>query len=174
MKSQKFEIPGLLLLDLEPIADSRGFFLERFNTDKLLAAGIEFQAAQVNHSLSLPGVLRGLHYQVNPEQGKIIQVLSGRIWDVAVDLRPGSSTRGRYIAFEIAGDGKKALFIPAGFAHGFCVLGDEPADMLYVVDKPYNPQGQRGIRYCDPTLSIPWPIKDPILSNADREYPEMS
>jgi dTDP-4-dehydrorhamnose 3,5-epimerase len=164
-------LEGLKLVRPAQHADARGFFMERFNARLFAEAGLPSQFVQDNHSRSLPGVLRGLHYQLSPAQGKLVGVVRGRIWDVAVDIRPGSATFGQYYGVEISGDNGLLFWIPAGFAHGFCVLGDEPADLLYKLDAPYNPAGEGGIRFDDAELAIAWPVPARLLSDRDRGLP---
>src|SRR5947208_15331150 len=128
MQLTALDAEGLLLIELDIYRDSRGFFVERYNRERFHANGMEFDFVQDNHSRSLPGVLRGLHYQYDPPQGKLVGVVRGRIWDVAVDLRPGSPTFGKHAGVELSDENGLLLWIPPGFAHGFCILGDEPAD----------------------------------------------
>lgn len=168
MKFIPIKIAGLILVELEMHQDQRGFFVERFRQDLFTEAGIPHHFVQDNHSRSAPGVLRGLHYQANPEQGKLVGVIRGRIWDVAVDLRPTSPTYGKYFGVELSDLNGRLLWIPSGFAHGFCVLGDEPADVFYKVDAPYHPTAERGIIWNDPELAIEWPIQNPIISARDQ------
>lgn len=164
-------IDGLLLIELKIHGDSRGFFVERFNASKFEEFGIPTDFVQDNYSRSAPGVLRGLHYQHSPSQGKLVGVTRGRVWDVAVDIRKGSPTFGDYYGVELSEDNGLLFWIPPGFAHGFCVLGDEPADMLYKVTGQYNPEGEGGIRHDDPELDIPWPLQEPTLSARDTTLP---
>lgn len=159
-------LDGLLLVELKLWSDERGFFVERFQTAAFGALGLPTAFAQDNHSRSLPGVLRGLHYQ--PGQGKLIGVVRGRVWDVAVDIRPTSKTFGHYAACELNDANGRLLWIPDGFAHGFCVLGDDPADMLYKVDAPYDPQAELGLHWADQDLSIAWPLEAPVTSERDQ------
>jgi dTDP-4-dehydrorhamnose 3,5-epimerase len=168
MRVTKLDIEGLLLVELDVHRDERGFFVERFNLNRFHEHGLLTAFVQDNHSRSLPGVLRGLHYQYRPAQSKLVGVLRGRIWDVAVDLRPGSPTFGKSTCVELSDCNGRLLLIPTGFAHGFCVLGDEPADVLYKVDAVYNPQGERGILWSDPDLAIAWPIANPVVSARDQ------
>lgn len=168
MEVQNCPIAGLRVLKPSLFKDSRGFFSERFNARRFAEAGLPSEFVQDNHSRSLPGVLRGLHYQHTPPQGKLVGVTSGRIWDVALDIRPSSPTFGRHHAVELSAENSLMFWIPAGFAHGFCVLGDQPADVIYKVDNYYNPAGENGIRFDDEDVNIPWPIKNPILSGRDR------
>lgn len=171
MKVERLEISGLLLLQLNVHEDQRGFFVERFNHKSFLENGLPTKFVQDNHSRSKPKTIRGLHYQINPEQGKLVGVTRGRIWDVAVDLRQDSPSFRQHYSIELSDVNGRLLWIPAGFAHGFCVLGEEPADVLYKVDTLYSPSGNRGLFWKDPELKIPWPIDDPILSEQDQKQP---
>jgi dTDP-4-dehydrorhamnose 3,5-epimerase len=174
MNITQLEAPGLKLIELKVLGDARGFFVERFQADHFRAAGIAGPFVQDNHSRSAPGVLRGLHYQFNQPQGKLVGVVRGRIWDVAADIRPGSPTFGKWYAEELSDLNGRLLWIPPGFAHGFCVLGDEPADVLYKVDAAYNPRGEAGIAWNDPDLAIPWPIPAPTVSTRDKTLATLS
>lgn len=172
------KISGLKIIELKVHRDDRGFFVERFREDWREKYGLP-HFVQDNHSLSKPGVIRGLHYQTQPfAQGKLVGCLRGRIWDVAVDLRKDSATFGQWEAFELSADNGQLLWIPAGFAHGFCVLGSEPADVMYKVDAPYSAANDAGIRFDDPTLKIQWPLDQmpcpPIVSAKDRALPGLS
>lgn len=169
MKFTRLEPDGLVLVELKVYPDARGFFVERFQADRFREAGLPHQFVQDNHSRSVPGVLRGLHFQVNPTQGKLVGAIRGRIWDVAVDIRPDSQTYGKHFGVELSDDNGKLLWIPGGFAHGFCVLGDQPADVLYKVDGAYNPQGEGGILWDDPEVAVPWPVSNPIVSARDQK-----
>ena len=173
MKVCTFPISGLLLLELDVHRDSRGFFLERSNERVLAQHGIASRFVQCNHSRSLPRVLRGLHFQESPPQSKLVGVVRGAVWDVAVDLRPGSPTYGQHQGVELDGEKGHVFWIPAGFAHGFCVVGNEPADMLYQVDALFSPAGDRGIAWNDPDLAIQWPIQNPVLSAKDLALPRL-
>jgi dTDP-4-dehydrorhamnose 3,5-epimerase len=168
MRVTRLDIEDVLLIELAVHGDARGFFVERFQVERFREHGLPIQFAQDNHSRSGPSVLRGLHYQHTPAQGKLIGVTRGRIWDVAVDVRPDSPTFGRSASVELSDMNGRLLWIPAGFAHGFCVLGNEPADVLYKTDALYNPNGEGGIAWNDPELDVPWPIDDPIVSDRDR------
>ena len=168
MKITPLEIEGLTLIELALHGDHRGFFVERFQLATFEAHGLPTVFAQDNHSRSAPGVLRGLHYQHTPAQGKLVGVIRGRIWDVAVDIRPDSPTFGQSVGMELSDLNGRLLWIPAGFAHGFCVLGDEPADLLYKVGAPYSPQGEGGIAWDDPELAVAWPVADPVVSARDQ------
>lgn len=162
------EIPGLAIVELKLYGDVRGFFVERYSEARFAEAGLPTRFVQDNHSRSAPGVLRGLHYQLNPAQGKLVGVTRGRVWDVAVDIRPESPFYGRHVAVELSDTNGRLFWIPPGFAHGFCVLGDEPADMLYKVTAPYSPSGEGGILWDDPELQVPWPIQNPTVSERDK------
>lgn len=174
MKITDLPFEGLKLIELVVHGDARGFFVERYRVDVFRESGLPTDFAQENHSRSAPGVLRGLHYQTEPAQAKLIGVVRGRIWDVVVDIRADSPTYGRSYGVEINDINGVLLWVPAGFAHGFCVLGDEPADVLYKVDGLYNPATEGGIRYDDPELAIEWPIENPTVSARDRSLPSFA
>ena len=171
MKVHSLELSGLKLIELKVHGDARGFFVERYNEKTYADHGLPTHFVQDNHSRSAPGILRGLHYQTDPAQGKLVGVVGGRIWDVVVDIRANSPTFGKHYATELSDINGRLLWIPAGFAHGFCVLGDEPADVLYKVDGLYNPKTEGGIAWNDPELAIDWPIKTPTLSKRDEVQP---
>lgn len=171
MQAIECPLEGLLLIELDLHGDERGFFVERFNEQHFEKWGLPTHFAQDNHSRSQPGVLRGLHYQNNPAQGKLVGVTRGKVWDVAVDIRPDSQTYGHYYGVELSDMNGLLFWIPEGFAHGFCVLGDEPADMLYKVTNAYNPAGEGGIRFDDPDIGIRWPLVSPVISARDTELP---
>ena len=164
-------LPGLKLIQLKFFHDPRGFFTERYKKVQFEQLGIPGEFIQDNHSFSLPGVIRGLHYQHSPAQGKLVSVIRGKIWDVVVDLRQKSSTYGKWTGVELSESNGHVLWVPPGFAHGFCVVGDGPADVLYKVDAPYSPKTESGIAFDDPDLKIVWPISNPILSDKDRALP---
>lgn len=172
MKCTGLELDGVVLVELDLHGDKRGFFVERFNLSEFEAAGLPTTFAQDNHSRSAPGVLRGLHYQFDPPQGKLVGVARGRVFDVALDIRPESSTLGKHVALEL--DESRLLWVPAGFAHGFCVVGDEPADLLYKVDAPYNPDGEGGIAWDDPDVAVAWPVANPTVSARDTRLPSLA
>jgi dTDP-4-dehydrorhamnose 3,5-epimerase len=169
MEATPLHLPGLVLISLKVYRDGRGFFVERYNQARFQALGLPTQFIQDNHSRSAPGVLRGLHFQEQPPQGKLIGVIRGCIWDVAVDLRSESPTLGQSFGSELNDVDGKLLWVPAGFGHGFCVLGDQPADVIYKVDVPYQPAGEGGIHWADPDLAIAWPIASPIVSERDQK-----
>lgn len=168
MKITPTPLQGLAVVELDIYRDSRGFFVERFNEEKFGAYGLPTHYPQDNHSRSTPGVIRGLHCQHTPPQGKLVGVLHGRIWDVAVDIRADSPTFGQHFGIELSDENGKLLWIPAGFAHGFCVLGEENADVLYKVSALYNPNSETGIAWDDPDLAVTWPVKNPIVSERDQ------
>lgn len=153
--------------------DSRGFFLESFHASNFAAAGITASFVQDNHSRSKRGVLRGLHYQIEQPQGKLVSVMRGRIFDVAADIRVSSPTYGKWVGVILDDVKRNALWIPPGYAHGFCALSED-VDVVYKCTDYYNPRGERGIRWDDPTLSVEWPIKNPLVSEKDGEYPLLS
>lgn len=169
-------IQGLLVYEPNVFGDSRGHFFESYNKKFFTEAGIELDFVQDNQSSSFYGVIRGLHYQVNPyAQAKLIRVLSGTILDVAVDIRKGSPTFGQVFSIELSAENKKQLFIPAGFAHGFSVQSDY-AEVLYKCDSFYNKESEGGIFYNDPTLNIDWKIPPgkEILSGKDVQLPRFA
>ncbi len=161
------ELQGLQIVELKIHGDSRGFFVERFNESVFRDLDLPLHFVQDNHSRSAPGILRGLHYQVNPAQGKLVGVVRGRIWDVAVDIRSDSPTFGKSFGIELSDLNGRLLWVPGGFAHGFCVIGDEPADVFYKVTTLYNPQLEGGILWDDPDLKIQWPMAAPQVSIRD-------
>ena len=171
MKVTRLELDGLLLIELDVHGDERGFFVERFNLERFRDSGIPVNFVQDNHSRSQPGVVRGLHYQRAPGQGKLVGVTLGRIFDVALDIRPDSPTYGQTACVELSDMNGLLLWVPYGFAHGFCVLGDAPADLLYKVDAPYSPEGEGGILWNDPELAIAWPVENPIVASRDQTLP---
>ncbi|MGG1877262.1 dTDP-4-dehydrorhamnose 3,5-epimerase [Paenibacillus cisolokensis] len=159
---------------IEPVVhgDHRGFFMESYNESVLAAHGITYNFVQDNQSLSAePGVLRGLHYQLNPKaQTKLIRVLTGAIYDVIVDIRKGSPTFGQWVGVILSEYNKRQLLVPKGFAHGFCTLVPN-TQVLYKVDEYYSPEHDRGILWNDPALGIDWPVSNPVLSDKDQRHP---
>ena len=162
---------GLKIAQLKIYHDNRGFFVERFNKKLFQDLGLPVDYFQDNHSLSTPNVIRGLHFQNNPSQAKLVGCLRGKILDVAVDIRKDSPTLGKYFSIELSAENGKLLFIPEGFAHGFAVLGNEPADVMYKVDNQFSKEGDGGIRFNDPDLKIDWQIANPIISDKDKNLP---
>jgi dTDP-4-dehydrorhamnose 3,5-epimerase len=164
-------IPGLLVIHPKVFEDERGFFLETYKESDFVSAGIPGNYAQDNHSLSARGVLRGLHFQVPPmDQGKLVRVVSGSVWDVAVDIRPASSTRCKWFGLELSAENKTMFYIPPGFAHGFITLEDD-THFLYKCTKEYSAEHERGIRSDDPNLSIEWPSIGAEMSDRDAALP---
>jgi len=163
-------IPGVLLFEPRVFGDARGFFLETFHAARYAEAGLSLPFVQDNWSRSARGILRGLHFQWPNPQGKLVSVVSGAVWDVAVDIRKGSPTFGQHVGVELSADNKRQLWVPPGFAHGFCVL-TESADFVYKCTALYEPQHDRGIRCNDPALAIPWPVASPLLSQKDAAAP---
>ena len=170
MKVTEFDVKGPKLIELKVHGDARGFFVERFVRDRMLEIGLPaMDFVQDNYSRSAHGVLRGLHYQHDKPQGKLVTATRGRIYDVAVDIRRSSPTFGRSVAVELDGDTPMWFWIPEGFAHGFAVLSEEGADLMYKVNAPYNPHGEGGIMWNDLDLAVPWPLKSPSLSARDEK-----
>jgi dTDP-4-dehydrorhamnose 3,5-epimerase len=168
---RSLEIPEVTLVEAQHFEDDRGFFMETYKMSAFTQAGIPHPFVQENHSYSVRGVLRGLHYQKHPRaQGKLVRVVKGEVLDVAVDLRKHAPTYGRWVSVSLSDKCFQMLYIPAGFAHGFCVLS-EAAEVVYKVTAEYAPDLARGVLWNDPTLGIPWPISDPILSSADTRLP---
>ena len=172
MQVSKTPIDGLLTIEPKIFADPRGMFYEVYSENKYEEHGIPC-FVQDNHSVSKKGVLRGLHYQVNPGQGKLVRVTRGEVFDVAVDIRKQSPTYGKWWGLSLSETNNFQLYIPIGFAHGFCVLS-ESAEVLYKCSDYYSPENERGILWNDPDLAIDWPVKDPILSEKDAVYPLFS
>lgn len=168
------EIPDVKRITLDIFRDNRGFFCERYHKDKFAALGFTQEFLQDNHSRSMPGTIRGLHFQYAPMQGKLVGVTHGRVLDVAVDIRPNSPYFGKHVSVELSSENGELLWIPAGFAHGFCVLGDGVADVFYKTTALYNGKGEGGIRFDDPALAIAWPARALIVSDRDREMPTLA
>lgn len=175
MKELETTIPGLRLFELPIYRDERGFFVEKFREKRWAETfGFRENFVQDNHSRSIPRVLRGMHFQTDPAQGKLVSVTRGRIFDVAVDMRRGSPTFGKWFGTELNESNGRQLWIPFGFAHGFCVLGDEIADVVYKINGEYNPKSEAGLRWNSPEVGIEWPVKDPLLSHKDAILPSLS
>ena len=166
-------IPAVKLIEPRVFEDDRGYFYEAFRESVFREAGIEEHFVQDNVSRSFRNAIRGLHYQIENPQAKLVQCLKGTILDVAVDLRKGSSTFGNYVAFKLSEESKRLLFVPKGFAHGFSVLSDE-AIVSYKCSDYYNREGERGVRWDDPDIRINWNVERPILSEKDRKLPLLS
>jgi dTDP-4-dehydrorhamnose 3,5-epimerase len=175
MRFERLEtrIDGLVLVQPRVISDDRGFFFETFRRDEFVDLGVTPEFVQDNHSRSARGTVRALHFQLSPGQAKLIRVARGAIYDVAVDLRRVSPTYGSYEAFELSDENARQIFIPVGFAHGFCVTSDV-ADVSYKVSSYYDPATERGIAFDDPDIGIPWPAQQPLVSERDRTNPRLS
>jgi dTDP-4-dehydrorhamnose 3,5-epimerase len=167
MDVSDLRLAGVKVIRPNVFRDSRGFFLESFHAPRYRAAGIDVVFVQDNHSRSVLGTLRGLHYQSTPGQAKLVRVGTGRVWDVVVDIRPDSPTFGQSEGVYLDAEEHLQLFVPIGFAHGFCVVS-EVAEMLYKVTSPYDPLTECSIRYDDPELGVPWPVREPVLSERDQ------
>lgn len=169
MQITRTSIPDVLIIEPKVFGDSRGFFYESFNQKAFAeATGLDLQFVQDNHSRSAKNVLRGLHYQIQHPQGKIVRVVQGAVFDVAVDLRKGSATFGQWVGAELSAGNAKQMWVPAGFAHGFLVLS-EFADFLYKTTDYYYPQYERCVAWNDPEIGIQWPLSGaPILSEKDK------
>lgn len=172
IKGKRLSIPEIILFHPKKHGDDRGFFVERFRLSWLENMGVQAKFVQDNHSKSAPGVLRGLHYQTTPEQAKLVTVFSGAIFDVVVDIRKNSPTFMKSVSVELNASTCASLWVPHGFAHGFCVIGNEPAEVYYKVTGIYNPQAESGIKWDDPVLQIAWPIKNPTISPKDQNLPK--
>ncbi|NDI36228.1 dTDP-4-dehydrorhamnose 3,5-epimerase [Chengkuizengella sediminis] len=168
----KTKLPGVFIIEPQLFEDHRGFFMESYQKDIFLKAGLSSNFVQDNHSFSREvGVIRGLHYQLNPSsQTKLVRVATGVVLDVVVDIRRGSPTFSQWIGVILSEHNKRQLFIPKGFAHGFCTLTTN-TNLLYKVDEGYSPQNDRGIAWNDPDIEIEWPVTNPILSKKDEKHP---
>ena len=170
-KFKRLEIPDIILVEAQAFQDERGFFMESFKDSIFISNGIKTKFVQDNFSHSVKGVLRGLHYQKKPQsQAKLVIALQGEIFDVAVDIRKGSPTYGKWVGEILSDKNHRLLYIPEGFAHGFCVLSDS-ADVLYKVNSEYSPEHERGILWNDTDLAIKWPIDKPFMIKKDLELP---
>ena len=166
MKITPTEIPEVLVIEPDVHGDARGFFMETWHARKYAELGLDVPFVQDNHSRSRRGVLRGLHYQLHQPQGKLVRVVTGRVFDVAVDIRKGSPTFGRWVGIELSEDNHRQFYVPPGFAHGFCVLSDS-ADFLYKCTDYYAPEDEHGILWNDPAIGIDWPGSDFLVSEKD-------
>jgi dTDP-4-dehydrorhamnose 3,5-epimerase len=176
MNVEQLAIPGVILLTPARYADSRGFFSETWHQARCAEAGIPGPFVQDNHSLSAkPGTIRGLHCQVAPSvQGKLVRVVRGAIWDVAVDIRLGSPTYGQYAAATLSAENWSQLWVPEGFLHGFCTL-EADTEVIYKVTAPYDRAAERAVIWDDPSLALPWPVApgQAVLSDKDRDLPRL-
>jgi len=166
------QLPGVKLIQPNVFGDHRGFFMESYNEALFVQNGLNFRFIQDNHSLSVEaGVLRGLHYQLEPKsQTKLVRVVAGAIFDVVVDIRRGSPTFGQWEGFELSAENKLQLLVPQGFAHGFCTISPN-SEVIYKVDELYSPENDRGIAWNDPVVDIKWPTDCPVLSDKDNKHP---
>ena len=163
----------VMVVDPKVFPDERGFFMETYKRSDLAAHGITDAFVQTNQSRSSRDTLRGLHYQKNPKsQGKLVRTLSGEVFDVVVDIRKGSPTYGEWLGFSLSSTNNRMLYVPRGFAHGFCVLSEQ-ADILYMVTEEYAPECEAGIIWNDRDLGIDWPIAEPMLSARDKNWPSL-
>ena len=173
MNVRNTSLPEVLVIEPRIFRDDRGFFIETFSAPKLEGSGIPAEFVQDNHSRSSRGVLRGLHYQLDHPQGKLVHVTRGKIFDVAVDIRRGSPTFGKWFGTELDDENLMSMWIPGGFAHGFCTLSDV-ADVTYKCTAAYDAADDRGIAWNDPTIQIDWPIEQPLISAKDASYAPLS
>ncbi|ASL26025.1 dTDP-4-dehydrorhamnose 3,5-epimerase [Azotobacter chroococcum] len=172
MKVIETALPGVLIIEPKVFGDHRGFFLETFQVERYREAGINLPFVQDNHSRSQRGVLRGLHFQRSRPQGKLVSVGRGAVYDVAVDINPQSPTCGRFVGVELNDENHRQLWIPPGYAHGFCVLS-EVADFQYKCTELYFPADEGGLIWNDPDVNIPWPLEAPQLSAKDQANPTL-
>ena len=173
MKVNKAPLDGVLIIEPKIFKDPRGIFYEVYSAKKYEEHGIPIRFVQDNHSVSEKGVLRGLHYQINHEQAKLVRVARGEVFDVVLDIRKESPTYGKWWSLHLSETNKLQLYVPVGFAHGFCVLS-ESVEFLYKCSDYYSPENERGIMWNDPDLAIDWPIEHPILSEKDNVNPRFN
>ncbi len=172
--AKKLNIDDVVLIEPKVFGDDRGFFMEAFKKSGFEALGICSDIVQINHSKSSKGVVRGLHYQLNPNsQGKIVRVVKGRVFDVAVDLRKGSPSFGKWVGEILSDENKNILWVPQGFAHGFCTLSDDVELIYYCTGSEYSPEGDKGVIWNDKQINVDWPIKNPIISSKDASLPTL-
>ena len=170
MKITKTKLPGILIIQPDIFEDPRGFFMETYHQKKYAEEGLDRSFVQDNLSYSTIDTLRGLHYQYPNAQAKLIQAIEGEIFDVAVDIRRGSPAFGQWTGVHLSGENKRQLFVPEGFAHGFCVISDT-ATVVYKCTDFYAPESEKGIIWSDSDIGIEWPVKEPLLSSKDSQYP---
>jgi dTDP-4-dehydrorhamnose 3,5-epimerase len=173
MKFLPTAIPEVVLVQPDVFRDDRGFFLETYQTRKYGAAGLPEEFVQDNHSYSVRGTLRGLHAQLRRPQGKLLRVVQGEIFDVAVDIRPGSPTFGRWVGEVLSGENHHQLWVPPGFAHGFCVISDT-AHVLYKCTELYDREDEIAVAWNDPRIGVNWPVREPLLSARDLGAPALA
>jgi dTDP-4-dehydrorhamnose 3,5-epimerase len=165
-------IEGLVVIEPRVITDDRGFFFETYRANEYADLGVDVAFVQDNHSRSVCGTVRALHFQLEPGQAKLVRAARGSVWDVAVDLRSGSPTYGQYEAVELSDENARQIFVPVGFAHGFCVTS-ETADVTYKVSSYYDGATERGIAWDDPAIGIDWPVDEALVSERDRSNPTL-
>jgi dTDP-4-dehydrorhamnose 3,5-epimerase len=165
-------LPGVLLIEPDVLADARGFFLESYHQRKFAELGITDSFVQDNHSRSVKGTVRGLHYQLKFPQAKLCRVIQGEVLDVVVEIRQGSPNFGKWAGFVLSAETRQMIYVPAGFAHGFAVLSDT-AEFLYKCSDFYHPEDERGVLWSDPGIGIDWQVKSPLLSRKDQLYPRL-
>jgi len=170
---EKTPLDGVVICEVERYGDDRGFFMETFHAGRYDEAGITKNFVQDNFSHSERGVLRGLHYQINKPQAKLVSVVHGEIYDVAVDIRKGSETFGKWFGITLSSENRKQLYVPEGFAHGFCVVS-ERADVSYKCTDLYSPEDERSLLWSDPSVGIDWPLKEASLSGKDEAAPRLA
>jgi len=173
MKITELQPAGVLLIEPDVYGDERGFFMETYRQDKYHDAGMHCRFVQDNFSSSIQGSIRGLHFQIQYPQAKLVQAAYGEIYDVAIDIRPGSPSFGRYAGVSLSAKNRRQLFVPEGFAHGFCVLG-ETACVMYKCSDYYHPEDEMGILWNDPEIGIKWPVTSPIVSAKDSAHLPLS
>ena len=173
MRVEPLDLPEVLRIEPDAYPDDRGLFFETYHLERYTEIGLSEPFVQDNQSTSVHGVLRGLHAQLERPQGKLVRVLRGEVFDVAVDIRPESPSFGRWTAARLSADNRHQLWVPPGFAHGFCVLS-EAADVAYKCTRLYDGTDEIGVRWDDPGLAIDWPITAPVLSSKDRELPTLA
>lgn len=172
MKVIETALTGVLIIEPKVFGDHRGFFLESFQVERYREAGIDLPFVQDNHSRSQRGVLRGLHFQRTRPQGKLVSVSRGAVYDVAVDINPQSPTCGQFVGVELNDENHRQLWVPPGYAHGFCVIS-EVADFQYKCTDLYFPEDESGLLWNDPDVDIPWPVESPSLSAKDTQNPTL-
>jgi dTDP-4-dehydrorhamnose 3,5-epimerase len=173
MKILTTPLEGVFVIEPQVFEDHRGFFMETYHQSRYQESGFHRIFVQDNLSFSARGTLRGLHYQIRKPQAKLVQVVTGEIFDVTVDIRPNSPTFSKWTGILLSEQNRRQVFIPEGFAHGFCVLSNT-AHFLYKCSDFFNPYDEGGIVWSDPTIGIEWPIKDPVLSEKDKQLPQLS
>ncbi len=170
MKVLNTSLSGVLIIEPRAFEDKRGFFMETYHQKRYIEVGLDLPFVQDNLSHSIRGTLRGLHYQLKHPQAKLIQVIKGAVFDVAVDIRQGSPSFGQWTCVHLSDENKLQLYVPEGFAHGFCTLSDT-AIVMYKCSDFYDPDSEGGVLWSDPDLGIDWPMDDPLLSDKDNKYP---